>query len=61
MKSNESLVPSELKQRRILIVDDEGFNQIGLLTVMKTLKRFKGIAALVDMADNGEQCIEKAR
>lgn len=47
-------------QRRILIVDDEAFNQIGLINLIKSLGRFKGIKRLIDTANDGEHCIKKA-
>ena len=49
------------KQRRILIVDDEAFNQIGLLTVLQTMGRFQGLIELVDLANDGKEAVEKAR
>ena len=48
-------------QRRILIVDDEAFNVIGLKTVIKTMGKFKGLSRLIDTAGNGKECIEKAK
>ena len=44
-----------------MIVDDEAFNQFGLMTVMKTLRRFKGIARLIDLANDGTEAVKKAR
>ena len=46
-------------QRRILIVDDEAFNQVGLKMLMKTMKRFKGITKLIDTANDGQDCLKK--
>ena len=41
------------KQQRILIVDDEAFNLVGLKMMIKTLRRFKGITKLIDTANDG--------
>lgn len=48
-------------QRRILIVDDEAFNLIGLKSVIKTMSQFKGLAKLIDTASNGNEALEKAK
>ena len=48
-------------QKRILIVDDEAFNLVGLKNLMKTLDSFKRLVRLVDLANGGEECIELAR
>lgn len=41
------------KNRRILIVDDEPFNIIGLTIILQQLKGYSGIKSLIDTAKNG--------
>lgn len=48
-------------QRRILIVDDEAFNLIGIKSIIKSMDQFKGIGQLIDTASNGFECIEKVK
>ena len=47
--------------RRILIVDDETFNQIGLKNLIMTLPKFKHLQKLIDTAQSGEECLKMAQ
>ena len=47
-------ISPETVNRRILIVDDEMFNQVGLKNLIMTLPKFKDIHQLIDTAKSGE-------
>ena len=49
------------RQKRILIVDDEGFNQMGLMAMIETMRQFEGLLDLVDTANDGLECVKKAK
>jgi hypothetical protein len=48
------LAESAERQRRILIVDDEPFNIVGLKARIKSLRKFDGLNKLVDEANDGQ-------
>ena len=46
-----------IDNKRILIVDDEPYNILGLKIVLQQ-SGFKNILSLIDTANNGEQAVE---
>lgn len=48
-------------QKRILVVDDEPFNIIGLEIIIQQATKIKGIKHIIDQAKNGQEALDIVR
>lgn len=48
-------------QKRILVVDDEPFNIIGLEIIIQQATKIKGLKHIIDQAKNGQEALDIVR
>ena len=57
---NQTDIFQNYQKKRILIVDDEPFNILGMQMNLKNLK-IKGLSQIIDRAYNGQEALSKVK
>ena len=58
--TNKTGIFKNYKKKRILIVDDEPFNILGMQMNLKNIE-IKGLSQIIDRAYNGEEALSKVK